>query len=454
MKFLLERFRKILNSDNKRSAMVNRNVALSFLFKGINIFIQLALVPLTIHYLSTDQYGIWLTLSAILGWFSFFDIGLGNGLRNKLAEAIAEKNFEIAKKYVSTSYAILAVIFLSLPILFAAINPYLDWSNYLNAPAAMSYELSQLALVTFTFFCFRFVFGLISNILFAVQEAALNNLITTLGNIVSIFLIYLLRFMTPASLFWVGIIFSGVPVVVFVIVSMVLFYKKLSFIKPSLAHIDFKLARTLMGLGYKFLVIQIAGIVLFSATNIIIAQLFGPSEVTAYNIAFRYFTTLTMVYGIILTPLWSAFTEAYINNDLLWISNSVRRLNYISIAFTGICIVMVFLADPVYNFWIGNEVKVSKSISFTTGIFVIFSLFALPYNTFINGVGKIKLQYYSAIFSIIFTIPLAFFFTKYLGWGTAGIIVATLCTTIPCTIMWKIQFEKIINSKAKGIWNM
>ena len=143
--------------------MVNRNIALSFVFKGINILIQLALVPLTIHYLSNDQYGIWLTLSAILGWFSFFDIGIGNGLRNKLAEAIAAKDFEIAKKYVSTSYSILSAIFFSLPVLFAIINPYLSWSKYLNAPASMSNELSQIALVTFMFFCFRFIFGVKSS---------------------------------------------------------------------------------------------------------------------------------------------------------------------------------------------------------------------------------------------------------------------------------------------------
>ena len=54
--------------------------------------IGLVLVPLTINYLNPTKYGIWITLSSVIGWFSFFDIGLGNGLRNRFAEAIANND--------------------------------------------------------------------------------------------------------------------------------------------------------------------------------------------------------------------------------------------------------------------------------------------------------------------------------------------------------------------------
>jgi Na+-driven multidrug efflux pump len=86
-------------------------------------------------------------------------------------------------------------------------------------------------------------------------------------------------------------------------------------------------------------------------------------------------------------------------------------------------------------------------------IYIIFSLISVPYNTFINGVGKIKLQYYTAIATIVATVPLAVLFGKYLDWGVTGVVAATLCTTAPCTILWKIQFDKINANKAKGIWN-
>src|SRR5665647_3802680 len=93
-----------------RSIKIKKNILASFVIKGLSIAISLVLVPLTINYVNPTQYGIWLTLSSIVAWFSFFDIGFGNGLRNKFAESKATGNTEKAKIYVSTTYAILCII--------------------------------------------------------------------------------------------------------------------------------------------------------------------------------------------------------------------------------------------------------------------------------------------------------------------------------------------------------
>ena len=84
--------------------MVKRNIVGSFAVKGINVLISLLLIPLTIGYINSKLYGVWLTLSTIVTWISFFDIGLGNGLRNRAAEAIAHGKIKYARVLVSTSY--------------------------------------------------------------------------------------------------------------------------------------------------------------------------------------------------------------------------------------------------------------------------------------------------------------------------------------------------------------
>lgn len=85
---------KILNSKDKRSATVKKNILASFAIKGISIVVSLLLVPMTLGYVSSELYGIWLTLSSIMMWLSFFDVGFTLGLKNKLAEAIALNNWE------------------------------------------------------------------------------------------------------------------------------------------------------------------------------------------------------------------------------------------------------------------------------------------------------------------------------------------------------------------------
>ena len=137
---------KIYNSKHERSKKAIINVILSFFLKGSSIIIQIALVPLTLNYLNKYQYGIWLTLASIFGWFSFFDVGIGNGLRNKLAEALANNDVKLARIYVSTSYAFISLIFMFVIILFYFINPLLNWSAILNVSPKLSEEISRLTI--------------------------------------------------------------------------------------------------------------------------------------------------------------------------------------------------------------------------------------------------------------------------------------------------------------------
>lgn len=442
-----------LHTKHERSKKAIVNIFFSFLLKGGSIAIQFALIPLTIDYLDKYQYGIWLTLASVFGWFSFFDVGIGNGLRNKLGEALAKNQLQLARIYISTSYAAISLIFGSVIVLFWFVNPLLNWGSILNVSPDLSNDLSKLTFYVFTFFSLRFIFGLIGNILFADQKPALNNMIGPLGNLFALLVILLLKKITPGSLFWVGIVYSGIPLLVFLVFNIVLFSTSYKKIAPSFKFVQFKYLHQLLGLGMQFFVIQIAAMVLFTTSNILLTQFYGPEEVTAYNIAFRYFTGLSMIFGIILTPFWSAITEAYVKQDFAWIKSSIKKLELIALLFIVLCVLMFLIADKVYLLWVGPTVSVPKSVSLMMTLFVIISLLGSTTNTFINGTGKIRLQLITALISIVITIPLAYLFCKVLDFGPAGVIMATICTTLPTMILWRIQYQKIIGNKATGIWN-
>jgi O-antigen/teichoic acid export membrane protein len=430
-----------------------KNVILSFFIKGASILSQFALVPITINYLDKTQYGIWLTIASIVSWISFFDIGVGNGLRNKLAIALAKSDLQLARIYISTSYALLAIVFTSIIFLFIVINPLLNWVRILNIDPMLGTEVSKMILFVFIFFCLRFILMLINNILHAYQMSALSNLIGPLGNILSLIIIYILTLTTQGSLFWVGFVFSAVPFLVLITFNIFFFGRPFRNLAPHPKYINFNYTRGLLGLGLQFFIIQVAAIILFTSSNMILTQLFGPEQVTVYNIAYKYFTTLTMVYSIIVTPFWSAITEAFTKSEYDWIRSMIWKLEKISIGFVVMCFVMLMLARIVYSWWIGDSVQIPQNMNVVMFIFVSTTLLSLPYNTFVNAVGKVRLQLYSAVLSIVITIPLAIFFAQTLKFGPAGVVMATICTTFPTMILWRVQYAKIINNRATGIWN-
>jgi O-antigen/teichoic acid export membrane protein len=435
---------------NKRSIEAKNNILGTVVIKGISIVISLLMVPIVIHYVNSTQYGIWLTLSSIIGWFGFFDIGFGNGLRNKFAESIAKGEHEKARIYVSTTYAILTIIIIVILTIFLCINPFLNWAKILNTPSEMAGELSILALIVFVFFCLQFVFQLITTVITANQQPAKASLLYFFGSLFSLTIIFILTKTTTGSLLYLGIVYGLAPVIVLIASSIWFYTHHYKLYAPSIKYVKFSFAYDLMSLGLKFFLIQIAAVIFYQTSNIIIAQLFGPAQVTPYNIAFKYFSVIPMFFGILLTPFWSAFTEAWSMNDHIWIKNIMKRLIQSWSILAVIAFVMFLFSSFIYRIWVGKEIVVPMSLSAVIAVYVVLNAWNGIFSHFLNGVGKIKLQLYLALFGSLLNIPLAIFLGKSLG--IYGIILSTTLISLMASVVTPLQYNKIINNKAKGIW--
>lgn len=129
---MISSLKNLIIGGNSRSVAVKKNIIGSFFVKGISIIVSLLLVPLTLGYVSSEIYGIWLTISSIMVWLGFFDVGFTLGLKNKLAEAIALNDWKRGKALVSTTYFMMVLIFIPLCIILEMIIPHINWASFLN----------------------------------------------------------------------------------------------------------------------------------------------------------------------------------------------------------------------------------------------------------------------------------------------------------------------------------
>lgn len=442
----------LLKKGNIRSRKIKKNIFFSIGIKGLSIVTSFLMVPLTLKYLGTTDFGIWLTLSSIIAWIGYFDVGLGNGLRNKFAESIALGNKDLARSYVSTTYVGLSIILGVWMVLFFIANFFLDWNNLLNISSNDKYNLNVLVLVILLFFILRLVLKIISIIIIADQRPALSSSFDTFSNIISLLLIYILTITTNGSLVNFVLVISIIPVVILVLASFIFYNRDYMDFKPSFAHVKFKYFKSLTSLGAKFFIIQIAVLIIFSTDNIIIVRILGPDEVTIYNIAYKYFNIITMLFAIIIAPLWSAYTEAFIQNDIVWIKNINRTMVKFWFAIVLTVVVMILFADWFYNFWVGDQVRIPLNLSLLMGVFIIISTWNNVFVYFINSTGKIRLQVYSSVIAAIINIPISIYLSRELNMGPAGVILGTCICLFPGVILGPIQYHKIINKIDKGIW--
>jgi O-antigen/teichoic acid export membrane protein len=279
-------------------------------------------------------------------------------------------------------------------------------------------------------------------------------MINTLSSILSLGIIYLLTKVTSSgSLLYVAAVFSAAPALVYLTICFLTFYGKYHYLLPSIKCVKLRYSKDLIGLGISFFVIQVAALVLFATSNLIIAQLFGPSEVTIYNIAYKYFSVIAMGFTIMLTPLWNAYTDAYVKGDFEWIRNVIRKIMFIwGIGVLGV-IVMLIISPWVYEVWVGEKVASSIPISVSIACAIYVSIFNWNsiFSYFVNGVGKIRLQLYTAVVIMILFIPLSLWMGERLG--ISGIIYALCSVLLAGSIIQPVQDYKIINQTATGIWN-
>ena len=451
-KFIPHFIVNFFSKGHERSIRAKKNIALSFIVKGCNIAIGLVLVPLTIEYLSPVKYGVWITLSSVIGWFGFFDIGLGNGLRNKLTEAIANENLKLAKVYVSTTYAIISIIIISILFIFYFVNPFLNWNVILNVKNLdLKAELGLIVLIVFTFFCLRFILKLITTILTADQRPAKASLFDLIGRVLSLIGIYILTKTQESSLLYLCTLMSGMPVLVLCISSMWFFRGKYKEYTPSFKFVDFSMAGDLLNLGVKFFIIQIAAVLLYQTNNMVISHLFGPAEVTPYNVAFRYFNILMMGFSILVVPFWSAFTEAWAKRDVFWIKNAMNKLMRIWVILLVLGVIMLIISPWVYRFWVGTEIEVPFLMSGLVALWILIHTWNGIFGQFLNGVGKVKFQLYFGVISAFFNVPLSVFLG--LRIGIEGVFLANVILGVLAALVYPIQYRKLINNRASGIWN-
>ena len=441
-----------LFSGSDRSVKVKKNIVALVFLKAVSIIISFMLVPMTLHYLNPIQYGIWLTLSSVIAWFGFFDIGLGNGLRNKFVESMAKGNAKEARMYVSTTYAILSLVISVLFIIFLFVNPYLSWPVILNAETGMAAELRAVALIVFTFFCIKFVVGLLNTLLLADQKPASANILEVLSNLLSLILIYILVQKTSGSLIYLGIALGISTTIIPLLASFYYFRQNYKLFAPSINYVKLSSARELMNIGFQFFIIQIVAIVIYMTSNMVIAQLFGPREVTTYNIAFKYFSIITIAFNIIITPFWSAYADAFHRDDITWIRKVTKRLIFFWIISVVGVIGMVIIAAQVYLHWVGSSIEISLSLSIAMAFYVTIINWNNIFVSFINGSGKIRLQLYSSIVVGIINIPLSIILAKYCGLGITGVVLSACACFIVSSFWAPVQYFKIVNKTATGIW--
>lgn len=386
-----------LKDKDERNLIIN--IILAFAVKGISLFISLFSMPLYIKYFNNNEVlGLWYTILSLLNWVLICDLGLGNGLRNRLTEALALNDNTKAKKYISSTYVALAAVIIPVSIIGTVLLKFVDLNNFLKIDSAVISEdvLYTSVVLLFLGVCLSFVLKVVNSIIYAVQKSSLNNILALITSALP--LLYIVLFKGSGNmeenllaLTVVHIVAVNVPLF---IASIVLFKsKQLRYCSPSIKQYDFKTAKSMLSFGVQFFLAQIFFMFLTSTNEIIITRFFSSADVVNYSIYYRIFTVVGSLFMLALTPLWSKITKDLTEKKYRRIQQTNRFLYALSaLAFLGEFVVAL-CSQFVINIWLGESaITVHYPTAFIFALYGGFYIFNVVLTTIANGMADLRTQ--------------------------------------------------------------
>lgn len=432
-----------LHPTSTRSKALSKNIIRSAIYKGANVLFNFLVVREAIAFFGKDDYGIWLAVLAFFTWFSSLEFGVSSSLRNNITksytdEKLADVKAIITKGYVSLGYIFLLVILLFVISLFFTPIEHLFIGN--NKTIS---NLTFVLLISSILYFSHFIFFYLHGILLAVHYARSTYLIVAIQNAILLLgLIMFRKFEFNPSLLLICVWFSFVPFIVWLVASIICYSNILKDIRPSLRSIHFSFRDSFKGLNRSFFIIQVCTLIIFSTDNIIIVNYLNSTEVSIYNVVFKYFNLLLVIFNLIIVPFWASFTESYYKNDRVWIVNSFKKLILFWIGILILGLIMVIIYRPAIQLWIGEDL----SISFSLILYMCASVLLTSWNNififFLRAITKVNLQMKLVLFSAIINIPLSIYLINY--FNSTGVIIATCIALLPLSILLPIQCYSVL----------
>lgn len=427
-----------------RNKVQQKNIFFGIGYKGASVLLNFLLVPILITFLGKVEYGVWVTVFSIVNWIFTFDLGIGQGLRNKLTEALSNNNYIKASQLISTSYIFITSFAILILVIGIGFVFFINFQDVLNFRGRSTPYLQNFIFLSLFFTVINFTLSLYKKLYLAVHKSYMVELVNVFFQIIYLIIIIIwLKFNLEKSLISLIIIFGIINFIVSITATFVFFriQKKIIF---SLNNFCIEEGKLLFDLGGKFFVINICLLIVLSTDNIIVSNLLGPSFVTDYFTVQKVFQLLIVFFTVVLSASWSLYSEAIINKDFNWIRGNFRKMNFYFLGILAVGLFLFLFIEEIINIWIGKDIVViPKGLVLCNLIYTFIFCFTNIYMFFINASNEINTQMYLYAFGAILNIPLSVYFVKYFDSST-GVIFSTVLCFIPLLVVMPIQSKRII----------
>ncbi len=396
--------------------LIEGSVLSSFLL-FLQIGIAFFLTPYLIHSLGDRDYGIWIVMGTIIGYYGVLDLGISGAVQRYISRAIGSGKSEEKRIIVSTSFYIfsmIGLIILLVTIILSLVSGYF----VINRDDIPIIRLGLLSLgvgIGLTF-PFRIFIGVI--------QANLRFDVTRYIEIVEIIIRTILIVMVlrlNGGILWLAIVTSLSTICYYLVIFIVSFKIdqdisiRLKFFAPRKINYIFSYST------YTFIA-QIAKMLSEKSGPLIIAKVISTAAVTAYSVAFSFILYFMQLIWSVLGVIGPVFSQSEGANDIDTIRYNYIFITKISLFLSLYCGLMAILYGDKFIFrWLGSSYSDSALYLQIMMIPMTINLGLAPIYYLLNNISKHQVLSVVQIIEGGATVILSVVLSKH--YGTIGVVL-------------------------------
>ncbi len=407
---------------------LKKNSILTLLFRFLSMSISFMSAPLMLQCLGKEKYGVWASLLSIISWIYYCDIGIGGGLQNRLATALAKDDEDSAVKIIGSAYLSLSILSFVAFIILAIVFNVVEIEQLLKYDT-IGENISIIITAALLFACVNFVAQLVNNILFALQKSAMVTFFNTLSQLFMLIFLFLYS-KTGSRLLLVVAIGNGVCNFLKNVIATFYVGKVFPKIKVAIHNLNFSYSKHIMSFGVQVFVMNIAALILNTTDNLVISRYFGAEKVTPYDFCYKFFGIIQTVYVAIITPFYSAYTAAYAKQEYKWMLNNIARNVAWWLLFSMASVVASFVFKPFSVVWLQQDLGFPKGLIPLTATYFILLMFSHILSTFIGSTYQLHKTIIPTIIMTVINVPVSIVCSVNCGMGLNGVILGSIISQV------------------------
>jgi O-antigen/teichoic acid export membrane protein len=429
----------------KRRLIVNTGASIATNLWAI--LVSIAVIPVLIGGLGLESFGIWallLTFSALTGWFSLADIGVGVASSNAVAAARAAHDGERQRVLVSTTIwyflaigAASAALFIVGGALAMTVSSFEPSEPGTNLALAITYAALQVGVDLASRSFLSILDGMQRVDLSRLLDAVRRTLVAAFAGIAA----------ATAGTLQAAMGAAFIASLLSAALSAIVAHRKAG---CSLASPSIAVVAELIRAGITIGLLRPLGVIHRTMDRIIVGVVIGPRAVGGVEVAASLQNGIDAILSASSNPVTPSASYLHAKRDIQGLERVFTRgTRYSLLATIPAGVFVVMLSPQIIDVWIGADApEGSAALARLGGLATMVMAVAAVGSNLLVGIGAARVVLVAASVSVVINLTLSIWLAQ--TWGPEGVFTATLISSLVLTPMIIVPCVRITSASRRG----